>query len=238
MSRIWGLAALVASHRKSSGFVCGHEAGAFAARELVVCRPRPLRGATSQSSASTTFPKGAMHRPALTRVAIGARVIGQGAARLLLRRIRSRGSAREHRSAAKAHHSVALRGPRSALNSPPRGARTKLGGRSNGYASTFVGSDPGAMIAFGALPVAPATADAVADAKAAVAKYAGPQTTWEGPTKGPKPEAGKRSSSFPATSRTTSPISTGSTSSKPGRSSDGTSPSSTGKEARLPGSRG
>src|ERR1700677_3251299 len=49
-----------------------------------------------------------------------------------------------------------------------------------------------AMIAFSALPVAPATADAVADAKAAVAKYAGPQTTWEGPTKGSKPEAGKK----------------------------------------------
>jgi ribose transport system substrate-binding protein len=49
-----------------------------------------------------------------------------------------------------------------------------------------------AMIAFGALPVAPAAADAVADAKAAVAKYAGPQTTWKGPTKGPKPEAGKK----------------------------------------------
>src|ERR1700678_1854285 len=49
-----------------------------------------------------------------------------------------------------------------------------------------------AMIAFGALPVAPAAADAVSDAKAAVAKYAGPQTTWEGPTKAPKPEAGKK----------------------------------------------
>ncbi len=32
----------------------------------------------------------------------------------------------------------------------------------------------------------------VADAKAAVAKYAGPQTTWEGPTSAPKPEAGKK----------------------------------------------
>jgi hypothetical protein len=36
----------------------------------------------------------------------------------------------------------------------------------------------------------PARADAVSDAKAAVAKYAGPQTTWEGPTKAPKPEPG------------------------------------------------
>src|SRR4029450_4990677 len=32
----------------------------------------------------------------------------------------------------------------------------------------------------------------VADAKAAVAKYAGPQTVWEGPTSGPTPEAGKK----------------------------------------------
>ena len=35
-------------------------------------------------------------------------------------------------------------------------------------------------------------AQVVADAKAAVAKYAGPQTTWEGPTSAPKPEAGKK----------------------------------------------
>src|SRR5947207_2002005 len=33
-----------------------------------------------------------------------------------------------------------------------------------------------------------AFADAVSDAKAAVTKYAGPQASWEGPTKGPKPE--------------------------------------------------
>ncbi len=51
----------------------------------------------------------------------------------------------------------------------------------------------GAVVAFaGILSVAPAFADAVADAKAAVAKYAGPQTAWEGPTKGPKPEPGKK----------------------------------------------
>ena len=51
----------------------------------------------------------------------------------------------------------------------------------------------GAVVAFaGAVTVAPAFADAVADAKAAVAKYAGPQTTWEGPTKGPKPDPGKK----------------------------------------------
>ncbi len=40
--------------------------------------------------------------------------------------------------------------------------------------------------------VIPAGADVVSDAKAAVAKYAGPQTTWEGPTSAPKPEAGKK----------------------------------------------
>ena len=44
----------------------------------------------------------------------------------------------------------------------------------------------------GILAAPPAFADAVSDAKAAVAKYAGPQTTWEGPTKGPKPEPGKK----------------------------------------------
>jgi LacI family transcriptional regulator len=35
------------------------------------------------------IPEGAMHRPALTTVAIGARAIGEEAARLLLRRINS-----------------------------------------------------------------------------------------------------------------------------------------------------
>jgi ribose transport system substrate-binding protein len=43
--------------------------------------------------------------------------------------------------------------------------------------------------------VAAARADdgqVVADAKAAVARYAGPQTTWEGPTSAPKPESGKK----------------------------------------------
>src|SRR5271166_5328718 len=44
----------------------------------------------------------------------------------------------------------------------------------------------------GCLLPASAFADAVSDAKTAVAKYAGPQTTWEGPTKGPKPEPGKK----------------------------------------------
>src|SRR5689334_23241119 len=36
-----------------------------------------------------------------------------------------------------------------------------------------------------------ARADFVDDAKAAVQRYAGPQTKWEGPTAAPKPEAGK-----------------------------------------------
>jgi hypothetical protein len=40
MSGIWGQTALIASHRKSSGFVCGHEAGAFAAPGLLFARPR------------------------------------------------------------------------------------------------------------------------------------------------------------------------------------------------------
>jgi len=35
-------------------------------------------------------------------------------------------------------------------------------------------------------------ADAVAQAKADVARYAGPQTKWEGPTSAPKPEKGKK----------------------------------------------
>ena len=50
----------------------------------------------------------------------------------------------------------------------------------------------GAVALAGMFAVAPALADAVSDAKAAVAKYAGPQTTWEGPTKAPKPEVGKK----------------------------------------------
>ena len=51
----------------------------------------------------------------------------------------------------------------------------------------------GGAVALAALfAMAPARADAVSDAKAAVAKYAGPQTTWEGPTKAPKPEPGKK----------------------------------------------
>jgi LacI family transcriptional regulator len=41
------------------------------------------------------IPEGAMHRPALTTVAIGARAIGEEAARLLLRRIKSPGGAPE-----------------------------------------------------------------------------------------------------------------------------------------------
>ena len=51
----------------------------------------------------------------------------------------------------------------------------------------------GAAVALAGISAAPpAFADAVSDAKAAVAKYAGPQTTWEGPAKGPKPDPGKK----------------------------------------------
>ena len=51
----------------------------------------------------------------------------------------------------------------------------------------------GAVFAIAGILTAPsAFADAVSDAKAAAAKYAGPQTTWEGPTKAPKPEPGKK----------------------------------------------
>jgi ribose transport system substrate-binding protein len=50
----------------------------------------------------------------------------------------------------------------------------------------------GAVALAGMLALVPALADAVSDSKAAVVKYAGPQTTWEGPTKAPKPEAGKK----------------------------------------------
>ena len=48
-----------------------------------------------------------------------------------------------------------------------------------------------ARAAVGALSAGPALAAGVADAKAAVEKYAGPQKTWEGPTAAPKPMAGK-----------------------------------------------
>ena len=51
----------------------------------------------------------------------------------------------------------------------------------------------GSSVAFAAIIGTPvAVADAVSDAKTAVMKYAGPQTTWEGPTKAPKPEPGKK----------------------------------------------
>jgi len=41
------------------------------------------------------IPEGALHRPALTTVAIGARQIGEEAANLLLRRLKSPGGAPE-----------------------------------------------------------------------------------------------------------------------------------------------
>src|SRR6202042_3690696 len=56
LSGIWGLAALVASHRKSSGFVCGHEAGAFRCEwppsigRLMTTKPDAFSCATSLSA--------------------------------------------------------------------------------------------------------------------------------------------------------------------------------------------
>ena len=46
-------------------------------------------GETLQSIDIDNIPEGAMHRPALTTVAIGAREIGEEDARVLLRRIKS-----------------------------------------------------------------------------------------------------------------------------------------------------
>ena len=60
------------------------------------------------------------------------------------------------------------------------------------YVSTSALIASAAVAVAGVLTVAPAFADAVADAKAAVAKYAGPLSAWEGPTKAPKPEPGKK----------------------------------------------
>jgi hypothetical protein len=56
MSGIWGQAALVGSHRKSSGFVCGHEAGAFRCEwppsigRLMTTKPEAFSCATSLSA--------------------------------------------------------------------------------------------------------------------------------------------------------------------------------------------
>jgi hypothetical protein len=56
MSGIWGQAALVASHRKSSGFVCGYEAGAFRCEwppsigHLMMTKPEAFSCATSLSA--------------------------------------------------------------------------------------------------------------------------------------------------------------------------------------------
>src|SRR5690349_11718870 len=49
-----------------------------------------------------------------------------------------------------------------------------------------------ALLAAAGSAVAPARADQVSDAKAAMIKVAGPQTTWTGPTSAPKPEPGKK----------------------------------------------
>ena len=49
-----------------------------------------------------------------------------------------------------------------------------------------------AFAAVTAISATAALADFVDEAKAAVARYAGPQTKWEGPSAAPKPEAGKQ----------------------------------------------
>jgi ribose transport system substrate-binding protein len=58
------------------------------------------------------------------------------------------------------------------------------------YRFTVLAGSTAALVGFSFS--SPAFADAASDAKAAVAKFAGPQTTWEGPTSGPKPEPGKK----------------------------------------------
>jgi ribose transport system substrate-binding protein len=63
--------------------------------------------------------------------------------------------------------------------------------QSLGSTSLLAGSGLAIVAALG-LGMSAARADAVSDAKAAVAKYAGPQTTWEGPTSAPKPDKGKK----------------------------------------------
>ena len=50
----------------------------------------------------------------------------------------------------------------------------------------------GLLASFLWMPQHSALADQIADAKAAVARFAGPQTTWNGPTTGPKAEPGKK----------------------------------------------
>jgi ribose transport system substrate-binding protein len=62
--------------------------------------------------------------------------------------------------------------------------------RKVGSRSLFAGSAALAGVMF-ALASPGHADDAVAKAKADVARYSGPQTTWEGPTAAPKPDAGK-----------------------------------------------
>lgn len=59
-------------------------------------------------------------------------------------------------------------------------------------ATLFAGASISVAALFGAAAAYADDAQVVANAKAAVTKYAGPQTTWEGPTSAPKPEAGKK----------------------------------------------
>jgi hypothetical protein len=48
------------------------------------------------------------------------------------------------------------------------------------------------ILGYGIARQAEAASDVVAAAKAAVIEYAGPQTTWKGPTSAPKPAAGMK----------------------------------------------
>ena len=111
--------------------------------------------------------------------------------------------------------------------------------RSIGTRSLLAGSGLVAAALFAVAAGTPSARadDAVEAAKAAVAKYAGPQTTWEGPTSAPKPDAGKKIVFLSGDEQNDiSHLYGQSTSRRPERSSAGTSPSSTARAARRPGS--
>ena len=138
------------------------------------------------------IPEGAMSRPALSTVALGARAIGEEAVAPPSAPYQvTRRSPRKHHPAAEADHPLELRRKRTTMSRRSAGLAQReedVMTRSSKSQALLAS----VAIAFGAATAAPAFADAVADAKAAVAKYAGPQTTWEGPTKAPKPEKGKK----------------------------------------------
>ena len=84
---------------------------------------------------------------------------------------------------------------------------------------------------------ADAGSDIVARAKAAVAEYAGPQTTWKGPTSGPKPAKGMKIVYLSGDEQNDISHENGVNIHKPPQRSVGAPPSSTGKAARHRGSR-